>query len=95
MFGVDVFLKTARSGSEQRTIEKRNPFSKGWITNFKDFFCDTTSVFKARPSGEALLGGEKVDYTSMFDVPTAGGTRRRGGMEYSAVAQGDDEGDTV
>lgn len=90
MFGVDVFLKTTQSDSTQ---ERRNPFSRGWIRNFQDFFCDSSSVFRARPSGEALLGGEKVDYTSLFDVPlqAAGGVRRREGMTYEAVAAGDDE----
>lgn len=89
MFGVDVFLRTTRSDAAE---EKRNPFSRGWITNFKDFFCDSTSVFKSRPSGEALLGGEKVDYTSMYEVPLArGGVRRREGMEYAAVAEDDSD----
>jgi palmitoyltransferase len=89
MFGVDVFLKTTQSDSR---TEKRNPFSRGWIRNFKDFFCDGSSVFKARPNGEALLGGDRVDYTSMYEVPTAGGIRRRAGMEYAAVGQDDDDG---
>jgi hypothetical protein len=89
MFGVDVFLKTTQSDSSQ---ESRNPFSRGWIRNFKDFFCDGSSVFKPRPSGEALLGGAKVDYTSLYDVPlSTGGIRRREGMEYAAVAGEDEE----
>ncbi|KIW05991.1 uncharacterized protein PV09_03175 [Verruconis gallopava] len=92
MFGVDVFLKTTQSDN---SIEKRNPFSRGWVRNFKDFFCDETSVFKPRPSGEALLGGEKVDYTTMYDIPTAGGIRRRGGMEYAAVATADEDEEIV
>jgi hypothetical protein len=92
MFGVDVFLRTTRSDAAE---EKRNPFSRGWVTNFKDFFCDASSVFKARPSGEALLGGEKVDYTSLYDVPLASGrgVRRRQGMEYAAVSGTGDEED--
>jgi palmitoyltransferase len=91
MFGVDVFLKTTQSDSSQ---ESRNPFSRGWITNFKDFFCDSSSVFKPRPSGEALLGGAKVDYTLLYDVPLgSGGVRRREGMEYAAVSGVDEDED--
>lgn len=95
MFGVDVFLKTTQSDSR---LESRNPFSRGWITNFKDFFCDASSVFRPRPSGEALLGGEKVDYTSLYDVPSLslGGVRRTaGGIEYAAVPAAEDEGEDV
>jgi len=95
MFGVDTFLATAMHGSnaaEVRARDKSNPFSRGWIQNFKDFFCDAAPIFGTRPHGEALLGGEKVDYTSMYELPV-GMTRRRGGMEYTAVAggEGDDE----
>jgi len=93
MFGVDAFLATARSSSDPAQLQRENrtnPFSRGWVRNFQDFFCDSSSVFRGRPSGEALLGGDKVDYTSLFEVPFGGGTRRRGGMEYAAVADGED-----
>jgi palmitoyltransferase ZDHHC13/17 len=97
MFGVDTFLATA-TGTERRQRAKANPFSRGWIQNFRDFFCDPAPVFSSRDgegkSGEALLGGERVDYTSLYEVPTSfatGPRRRAGGMEYAAVAGGEDD----
>lgn len=95
MFGVDTFLATATTttGEGSRRASVKNPFSRGWIQNFKDFFCDPVPVFGSRNHGEALLGGLRVDYTSMYEVPTGVGLSRRraGGMEYAAVAAGEDE----
>jgi palmitoyltransferase len=98
MLGIDTFLATAMHGSSagghshSHNRRQSNPFSRGWIQNFKDFFCDSSPVFGNRAHGEAFLGGETVDYTQMYDVPLGGvGTRRRGGMEYAAVAPGDED----
>jgi palmitoyltransferase ZDHHC13/17 len=98
MLGIDTFLATAlRSGSlaangGRAERVKKNPFSRGWVQNFKDFWCDSQPVFGSRASGEALLGGEKVDYTTLFDLEGVGlGRRRRGGMEYVGVSGEGDE----
>lgn len=93
MFGVDTFLATASTTGEGSRRAKKNPFSRGWIQNFRDFFCDPVPVFGSRANGEALLGGYRVDYTSMYEVPTGAGLSRRraGGMEYAAVAGGEED----
>lgn len=85
MLGIDTFLATAlRSGPQATPREraKKNPFSRGWIQNFKDFWCDSQPVFGSRVNGEALLGGEKVDYTTLYDLDEIQGLgrRRMGGM---------------
>lgn len=93
MFGVDTFLATASTTGDGGRRGRKNPFSRGWIQNFRDFFCDPVPVFGSRAHGEALLGGQRVDYTSMYEVPTSGGLSRRraGGMEYTAVARGEED----
>jgi hypothetical protein len=94
MLGIDTFIATAlrRGPPESRAARARsNPFSRGWIQNCKDFWCDPAPIFGSRAHGEARLGGERIDYTTVYDVPTSVGIRRRaGGMEYVGVA-GDDE----
>lgn len=93
MFGVDTFLATASTTGEQSRTARKNPFSRGWIQNFRDFFCDPVPVFGSRSHGEALLGGQRVDYTTLYEVPTSFGgiRRRREGMEYAAVAGGEED----
>ncbi|KAE9976855.1 hypothetical protein EG328_002383 [Venturia inaequalis] len=93
MFGVDTFLATASTTGEGRRRARKNPFSRGWIQNFRDFFCDPVPVFGSRAHGEALLGGKRVYYTSMYEMPTNVGLSRRraGGMEYAAVADREED----
>jgi hypothetical protein len=98
MLGIDTFIATAlRSGDaadrSQAAKRKTNPFSRGWVQNFRDFWCDAQPVFGERRHGEAKLGGETVDYTKMFDLPLNQGLgrRRQGGMEYTAVGGDDGE----
>lgn len=38
------------------------------VTNCKDFWCDGQPVFGKREGGFARLGGERVDYTRLYDV---------------------------
>ena len=68
---------------------KRNPFSRGMVTNCKDFWCDGSSIFGKRKNGEARLDGENVNYTRLYEVPL----RKRGGdgMSYESVNTGDGE----
>ena len=90
MLGIDTFLATTMFGSNtsrQQAIARSNPFSRGLLQNCRDFWFDPAPVFGSRSNGEALLGGQKVDYTRMYEVPVM--TRRsggRGGGAYEAVA---------
>lgn len=90
LLGVDTFMAVAVHGrgaakqnSNQQQQAGRNPFSKGCLTNCKDFWADDTPVFGSREVGVAKLGGERVDYSRMYEVP--------GGMGYAAVSSVDDE----
>ncbi|KAF1733502.1 hypothetical protein MY5147_005502 [Beauveria neobassiana] len=94
LLGVDPFIETiagrgAATGKNRR--KKKNPYSRGCLLNCKDFWFDPAPIFGQRDNGTALLGGDKVDYTEMYESPTLmqlTGMRARGG--YEAVA-GEDE----
>jgi len=99
MLGVDTFMATAVFGSrakEVRQQNKRNPFSRGILQNCRDFWLDPAPVFGRRTNGEGMLGGEKVDYTSIYELPAfnkvmSTSTRRVRGEDggtarYAAVA---------
>ena len=89
LLGVDTFVHTAKDGVEaggvargmRRRRENRNPWSRGCWRNCKDFW---SSENGGREKGVAVLGGERVDYFSMFEVPRLGdvemGARRGGYM---------------
>ncbi|KAJ6443819.1 palmitoyltransferase akr1 [Purpureocillium lavendulum] len=89
LLGVDPFIETitgrgAAAGKNKR--KKKNPYSRGCLSNCKDFWCDPAPVFGQRENGTALLGGGKVDYTAMYESPTLmrlTGIRTRG--DYEAV----------
>ncbi|KAL2181173.1 uncharacterized protein P884DRAFT_213860 [Thermothelomyces heterothallicus CBS 202.75] len=94
LLGVDTFIQTARgrgaaSGAAgRRRGAERNPFNRGCVTNWKDFYWDQAPLFGRRETGAAVLGGRPVNYTELYeipmDIPRAGGGRRSGG--YEAVA---------
>lgn len=85
LLGFDTFVATALQGSQGNQQRSRgNPFSRGVITNCKDFFCDGAPVFKKKESGYARLAGERVDYTRMYDIPKM--RYQRVGGRYEAVA---------
>lgn len=72
LLGVDTFVATAmqRPGASEATAQQRtNPFTRGCYTNCGDFFCDPAPIFGKRKNGMALLGGELVDYTMMYEPP--------------------------
>lgn len=89
MLGLDVFFAIAFNGyngaknKEKKQRKRGNPFTRGVFRNCQDFWGDGP-VFGRKEGGMALLGGMKVDYTSMYDVPR-GGMRYRGGYEEVAV----------
>lgn len=95
LLGIDSFWATAVQGSQagQRRRVDGNPWSRGVITNCKDFWCDGAPVFKKKESGYARLAGDRVDYTRLYEVPkmryarSAGG----GGAAYEAVSAQDEQ----
>ncbi|KAH6668801.1 hypothetical protein B0J14DRAFT_546993 [Halenospora varia] len=90
ILGVDTFVETALPGAKP-THRNRNPFSNGCLGNCKDFWCDPAPVFGKRENGSAMLGGQVVDYTAMYETPRLMTTRSRGGGggAYEAVAHDD------
>ncbi|KAI6785261.1 Palmitoyltransferase-like protein [Emericellopsis cladophorae] len=88
LLGIDPFLETiagrgAVGGGKRK--QKKNPYSRGLIANCKDFWCDPAPVFGRRENGVAALGGERVDYTMMYESPTMMNLGRRGRDGYEAV----------
>jgi palmitoyltransferase len=93
ILGVDPFIETvtgrgAATGKKHK--KKKNPYSRGCLSNCKDFWLDPAPVFGKRENGMAVLGGEPVNYTEMYEsmglMEVRGrGSRRTGG--YEAVAR--------
>lgn len=91
LLGLDTFVATALQGSQAgQTRNRGNPFSRGVVTNCKDFFCDGAPVFQKKESGYARLAGERVDYTRMYDIPRMR-HQRSGGYEAVAAEERGDE----
>ncbi|TVY59700.1 Palmitoyltransferase AKR1 [Lachnellula suecica] len=90
MLGVDTFVETALN-KKDRSHRTRNPFSAGCLTNCKDFWCDPAPVFGKRENGAAMLGGQVVDYTAMYEAPRLMSARRSGGSggQYESVGADD------
>lgn len=91
ILGVDTFVETALN-KKDTSRRNRNPFSAGCLTNCKDFWCDPAPVFGKRENGSAMLGGQVVDYTAMYETPRLMNmTRRSGGAggQYESVAADD------
>lgn len=93
LLGVDAFMKTATGrgaavgGKNKR--RKGNPYSKGCATNCKDFWCDTAPLFGPRENGNAMLNGQVVNYSEMYEIPSmmqASGRGRDQRGAYEAVA---------
>ncbi|QIX00945.1 hypothetical protein AMS68_006462 [Peltaster fructicola] len=89
LFGLDTFFTIAfngyhgaksKDGHDQRARRPPNPFYRGVLRNCEDFWLDGP-FFGSRPSGSALVGGEKVNYTSLYDIPKGG----KGYAGYEAV----------
>ena len=93
LLGVDTFMATAIQSSQPQRQNRGNPFSKGVVTNCKDFFCDGSPVFGRKEGGYARLGGERVDYTRLYDVPKMQYQRGGGGAggRYESLAAEEEE----
>lgn len=91
ILGVDTFVETAIGDKSQSRT--RNPFSRGIVRNCKDFLCDSAPVFGNRENGAAMLDGQVVNYTSMYEAPSRMTTRTRRGEDsggaYESVAADD------
>lgn len=88
LLGIDAFMTIAFQGykgaKEPRAPRApKNPFTRGVLRNCQDFWMDGPVFGRRTESNRALLGGEAVDYASMYDIPK-GGMRYRGGG-YEAV----------
>jgi protein AFG1 len=88
LLGVDTFLTIAFQGyngsknaSSRAPRRKQNPFSRGVLRNCQDFWLDGP-VFGRKVGNDGLLGGQRVDYGGLYDVPGGGGRGYRG---YEAV----------
>jgi len=93
LLGVDAFIETATgrgaaTNGKGKKKSNKNPYSKGCVTNCKDFWCDPAPMFGRRENGVAVLGGEPVNYTDMYESPSMmeAITRGRGRARYEAVA---------
>ncbi|KAI0486675.1 hypothetical protein F4859DRAFT_502125 [Xylaria cf. heliscus] len=91
ILGVDTFIETATgrgAATGKNMRKKKNPYSKGYMQNCKDFWCDPSPMFGRRENGDAMFGGERINYTEVYESPAAMGLgitgQRRGG--YEAVA---------
>ena len=70
LLGLDTFVATAQSGLDRGSMQRqRNPFSRGVVTNCKDFWCDPAPVFGQRSVGDAMLDGEVINYARMYETP--------------------------
>jgi len=81
LLGLDTFLATAQDGLESRNRHRRgrNPFSRGLVTNCKDFWCDPAPLLGRREAGAAMLDGEAVNYARMYEIPPRMKARRSRG----------------
>jgi palmitoyltransferase ZDHHC13/17 len=91
ILGVDTFIETATgrgaaTGKKQR--KKKNPYSNGYLQNCRDFWCDPAPIFGRRDNGDAVLDGQRVNWTDTYESPASmslgGGRRGRGGYETVA-----------
>ncbi|KAJ5438371.1 Palmitoyltransferase akr1 [Penicillium daleae] len=95
LLGIDTFFATARDGLRDgpQAARPRNPFSRGVVTNCRDFWCDPAPIFGKRTTGSGMLGGEVVSYNEMYQTPTRMrmGSRTADGGAYRSVAGEDPE----
>ncbi|KAH8673793.1 hypothetical protein BX600DRAFT_509023 [Xylariales sp. PMI_506] len=90
ILGVDTFIETATgrgAATGKKMRKKKNPYSRGYVQNCKDFWCDPAPMFGRRDNGDSVLGGARINWTDTYESPAAmdiGLGRRRGGYESVA-----------
>lgn len=91
LLGVDTFVATAQGGVRFR--KKGNPFSRGAITNCKDFWCDSAPYFTRREAGTAMLDRQVVNYMRMYETPPRMKARRspNGGEQGGYLSIGSED----
>lgn len=83
LLGLDTFFTIAFNGYHgsknrdggHKARRRPNPFYRGVFRDCEDFWLDGP-IFGSKQSGTGLVGGERVDYTTMYDLP-------KGGIGYS------------
>ncbi len=88
LLGLDAVMVTASEASSAGNRRRQNLFSRGVVTNCKDFWLDPAPYFGRRTVGDGMLGGEVVNYARMYDPPPR--TRGGRGMRYQQVDGGDE-----
>jgi len=89
LLGIDTFITVAFQGykstqqnkAEKQRRRKENPFSRGVVRNCSDFWMDGPLLRRKDGGCRGKLGGDKVDYASMYEVPKGGVMTYRGGYE--------------
>ncbi|KAI9815535.1 MAG: palmitoyltransferase akr1 [Pycnora praestabilis] len=82
LLGLDTFVTTALhgyEGSKNRSYQRGsrgNPFSRGVMTNCRDFWCDPQPIFGKRETGVSMLDGEVINYARMYETPPRMKVRR-------------------
>ena len=89
LLGLDTFIATAAGGNNNR--RRRNPFSRGVLTNCRDFWCDPAPYFYKRETGAAMLDGAVVNYTRMYETPPRMRMRRARDGDGAYQSVGDDD----
>ena len=70
LLGLDTFMATAQSEMDRGSFRRRrNPYSRGILTNCRDFWCDPAPVFGKRETGASMLDGETINYTRVYELP--------------------------
>ncbi|KAH8695922.1 palmitoyltransferase SidR [Talaromyces proteolyticus] len=87
LLGLDTFFATAQG----RSTKKKNPFSRGFVTNCRDFWFDAAPFFKKREPGSGMLDGEAVNYYTMYEPPLRLHGRSGSSGAYMSVAGEDPE----
>lgn len=68
LLGLDTFIATATGRSGRR--KRGNPFSRGVMTNCRDFWFDPAPYIGRRENGAAMLNGDVVNYARMYETPS-------------------------
>ena len=93
LLGLDSFVATASGRVHSR--KRGNPWSRGVITNCKDFWYDPAPYFGRRETGAAMLGGEVINYTRIYKTPPRMKTQRSrqddSGEMYHSIGGDDDD----
>ncbi|KAK4693385.1 hypothetical protein P7C71_g4007, partial [Lecanoromycetidae sp. Uapishka_2] len=90
LLGLDTFVATATGAAQPR--RRGNPYSRGIVTNCQDFWCDPAPIFRQRENGTAMLDGDVINYTRMYETPPRMKLRRPrqdadGGMYHSVGSE--------